>query len=179
VSTTRKLPRHGTRARYRLEIKPGPNGEKGIPCEPCKTANRKAAAAARASRAANKRRADMHIVDAPSADTIPDTDPDTPAAADDAKPEAGEMERAIEEGLAELDPTMRIPLQSAREVMVRQLAKDFDSLPAGAARQSVSKQLFEVMNSLRPEGSGDGNSAFDLYLEDLGSGPPSVPGRRA
>jgi hypothetical protein len=177
VSTTRPTPRHGTRARYRLEIKKGADGKPGIACDRCKAANAKAAAAARASRAANSRRARMHIVDG---DTRSDTAADTPEAPSlsDSEYVPGPMEEAIVADLDDLPADLKIAMHRSLRKLVVETARDYDRAEGiPSARAAASKQLEVLITKLRTKREGDGDSALDILLSEagFGSGPPSVP----
>lgn len=181
-SGTKPMPRHGTRARYRLEIKRGADGKPGVACDRCKAANAKAAATARASRAATARRAGMHIVPDPPADTGADTSPDTSTeslSSTDSTPTPGPMETAINLDIDEIPEEMRVPMHRSLAVLAIETARDYDKAETSAARVAASRQLKDLIASLRTRREGDASTALHAYLEDLGSGPPGLPGRSA
>ena len=179
VSTTKPTPRHGTRARYRLEIKKQHDGSRGVACDRCKAANSKAVAAARANRTASVKRAGLHIVDAPAEAPVADTPADTPAPdADEPKP--GPMELAIQQDINEIPEHLRVPMHRSLSVLAIETARDFDTSGESAtARNQARRELSDLISKLRTRRDGDGDTAVHAYLEDLGSGPPRVSGRGA
>lgn len=161
-----KLPAHGTRARYRLELKAGPGGKGGKPCDRCKAANAKAVATARANRNAKIQRSKLSLVpDVVSEDTIPDT---TEASDTSAPKPRNEMETAVRADLAEIGTDEQVPFHRSLAALALRMAQEIDAAETPTARSSASRQLFEVLKSLRTRKEGDGNTALDIVLSDFG-----------
>lgn len=177
MSSRQKLPPHGTPERYRLERKAGTT------CDRCKARMAALRKEQRANRSASEARARMHIVESPSDDTVNDTDP--PAQKSNPRSRTrrdqrtkGEMEKAVDEDIDEIDSSIQVPFHRSLSVLARQLARDIDepSTPANV-RSQYSRQLFEVLRSLRTQKEGDDNSAVAVALQatGFGSGPPKLP----
>ena len=163
------LPAHGTVRRYRLELK-----DAGA-CEKCRAANSRAKATERANRKARDQRSHMAIVpdpqDAPTDVGTNDT------ADDDAPPAPGEMEKAVTEDLDAIVSAERVQFHRSLSALALQLAREVDGTTSAVARSAASRQLFEVLKSLRSGKDSDDPSALDLYLDEFGV--PLVPGGAA
>jgi hypothetical protein len=179
MTARRPLPKHGTVARYRREVADAKAGKGNGPCERCRTANNARAKNARTNRAALERRANLKIVE-PVTD-----DGHAEQLEQDVKPRRrtqqpkhtiGLMEAAVDKDIAELDGGLAVPFHHSLTVLARQLAREVDepSTPANVRSQS-SRQLFEVLKSLRTQKEGDDNSAVAVALQASGFGLPLVP----
>lgn len=181
------VPKHGSLQRYRLELREQKAGRGKRPCDRCKAANNERARTARANRTAGQRRAKLSIVEdvtpaghtePPSRDTsVEDVNPREHTIRDPSKRRRiGEMEKAVEEDIAEIDAGMQVPFHRSLSVLAIQLAREIDE-PATPAntRSSASRQLFEVLRSLRTKKEGDDNSAVAVALQASGFGTPLVP----
>lgn len=165
------LPRHGTVARYRLELKTGKA------CDKCKAANSKARADYR--QRAKKPPARPHLTIVP--DTQTEDTPHTadtaepPAKGDDDKdPEPGPLEKALREDLATISEFERVPFFNSLSAIATERAKEADKSESATARSAATRQLFEVLKSLRSKKEGENSgSALDIVLEDFGL--PLVP----
>jgi hypothetical protein len=103
-----------------------------------------------------------------------------PAGVDDlSATEPGPMESAINQDIAEIPETMRVPMHRSLSVLAVQTARDFDTAESHTARASARRELADIIKSLRTRREGDGTTALDAYLEDLGTGAPQLPERRA
>jgi hypothetical protein len=89
------------------------------------------------------------------------------------------MTVAIRQDIAAIAAEMQVPMHHSLSVLAEQLAKDFDAADTHTARNNASRQLADIIKSLRTRREGDGSSAVHAYLEDLGSGPPGLSGRTA
>lgn len=182
-----QTPKHGSLQRYRLELREQKAGRGKGPCDRCKAANNERARAARANRATGTRRPALTIVEdvtpsghtaGPDADTpTQDVDPrEHTHRAPSKRRRIGEMEKAVDEDIREIDSAMQVPFHRSLSVLARQLAREIDepATPANA-RSSASRQLFEVLRSLRTKKEGDDNSAVAVALQASGFGTPLVP----
>ncbi|MEP6477838.1 MAG: hypothetical protein ABJB03_00475 [Rhodoglobus sp.] len=162
---SKKIPAHGTVARYRIELR-----NKTV-CEKCRAANSRARKVARDR--AKKAAGTGHLT------LVPDTQSEhTPPAADtqstdDAEPEPGPMETAVVEDLAEITAAEQVPFHRSLSALALVLAREADVAQSATARGGASRQLFEVLKSLRTRKEGDGNTALDIVLSDFGD--PLVP----
>lgn len=173
-------PKHGTVQRYRLELRLKKAGKGKGPCDRCRSANAERVKSIRANAEANRRRAEMAIVpDVTPDDHIDapvDDQPGTPRGVQTGKRRKGSMEVAVEQDIAEIDTTLQVPFHRSLSVLALQLAREIDetSTPAAQRNQS-SRQLFEVLKSLRTQKEGDDNSAVAVALQAAGFGLPLVP----
>lgn len=171
MSSRQKLPPHGTPERYRIERKTGTT------CARCKARMAALRKEQRANAAAAEARAQMHIVEPPSDDTVNDTKPATTRKNSPSdRRKVGEMETAVEKDIEEIDAGLQVPFHRSLSVLARQLARDIDepSTPPNV-RSQYSRQLFEVLRSLRTQKEGDDNSAVAVALQAAGFGVPLVP----
>jgi hypothetical protein len=173
-----KLPAHGTVQRYRLELADKKSGKGKGPCDRCRSANSERAKNARANAVAKTRRAQMAIVEPVTDSGHTDPAPEAPRPAAIKRRRIGVMERAVDQDIKEIDTGLRVPFHRSLSALARQLAREIDepSTPANARSQS-SRQLFEVLRSLRTQKEGDDDSAAALVLQAAGFGTPLVPGR--
>lgn len=170
-----KLPPHGTRQRYRIEIKPGPDGARGTPCDRCKAANTQASRDQRANRKAAAARAKFTVIDGES--NAADVDASTDASTPDKPPaEPGVMETAVRHDIDDIDAGLRVPFHRTLAALAIATAQEIDDPATSAtARNAARKQLFEVLRSLRTQKEGDDNDAVSVALEAIGFGVPLVP----
>jgi hypothetical protein len=177
VTSRPKLPAHGTIQRYRLELKAKSDGKGKGPCDRCRSANSDRVKTARTNAAARARRSQMSIVPDVTPDDHIESD-EAPKSGPQARRRIGAMERAVDADIKEIDSSLQVPFHRSLSVLARQLAKEIDepSTPAVARSQS-SRQLFEVLRSLRTQKEGDDNSAVAVALQatGFGSGPPRLP----
>lgn len=159
MTTPRKLPKHGTVPRYRIELK------QGTPCDKCRAAN---SLARRQYRAAAKKRSGPRILT-----LVPDTHPehtnevtaptsDQSSKNDDTDPALGDMETAVKADLAEKSST--VAFHRSLEAMALTLAREVDSAESKASKASSIKQMYEVLKALRGE-EGNGEQGTDALLE--------------
>lgn len=172
-------PKHGTVQRYRLELRLKKSGKGKGPCDRCRSANADRVKAIRANAEATRRRSEMTIVP----DVTPDEHTDV---ANDEKPaprgaqknrrRKGDMEVAVEKDIADIDSGLRVPFHRSLSVLALQLAREIDE-PSTAAnvKAQSSRQLFDVLKSLRTQKEGDDNSAVAVALQASGFGTPLVP----
>lgn len=179
--TARKMtPRHGTVQRYRLELKLKRDGKGPGPCDRCRAANAERVKSIRTNAEATRRRSEMAIVpDVTAADHIDEhseSEAPAPKGTQRGKRHKGQMELAVEEDIEEIDATLQVPFHRSLSVLAKQLAREIDepSTPAAQRNQS-SRQLFEVLKSLRTQKEGDDNSAVAVALQASGFGTPLVP----
>lgn len=176
MTSHQKPPRHGTLQRYRLELKLKREGKIDGPCDRCRAANAERVKTIRANAEATRRRSEMSIVPdvTPSEHTEPEPAPERTG--QQGKKFKGSMEVAVETDIAEIDTQLQVPFHRSLSVLALQLAREVDepSTPANARTQS-SRQLFEVLKSLRTQKEGDDNSAVAIALQAAGFGLPLVP----
>lgn len=180
MTSRQKPPRHGTVQRYRLELKLKRAGKIVGPCDRCRAANAERVKTVRANAEATRRRSEMSIVPdvTPSDHTDPDDAPEQPTSrrGQQNKKFVGAMETAVNADIDDIDSQLQVPFHRSLSVLARQLAREVDepSTPANVRTQS-SRQLFEVLKSLRTQKEGDDNSAVAIALQAAGFGLPLVP----
>lgn len=182
MTAPKKLPAHGTVARYRKEL------AAGKACDKCKAANSKARAGYRASKKSPSTRPNLTIVPDTQkpvtahtprtrkavTDSTPSADDETPP-----PPPPGTMQLAVVDDLKSIQTDEQVPFHKTLSALALQLSKEIDSAESATARSGASRQLFEVLKSLRTTKEGDGGSALDTALGDIGlpllpDGPPAV-----
>ena len=178
MTSSTKLPAHGTVQRYRHELKQKRDGKGKGPCDRCRSANSERAKAARTNAEASRRRSEMSIV--PDVTSAGHTDAHSPAT--DTKPagrrKVGVMEQAVTDDIAEIDEALQVPFHRSLSALALEMASEIDE-PAttASARRDARKLLFDVLRSLRTQKEGGDGSALTLLLEQAGFGDPLVPGR--
>lgn len=173
-------PKHGTVQRYRLELRLKKDGKGKGPCDRCRAANAERVKSIRANAEATRRRAEMTIVPDVTSDdhteAAIDEPPARPRGAQTGKRRKGEMEVAVEQDIEEIDSSLQVPFHRSLSVLALQLAREIDETSTPAAqRVQSSRQLFEVLKSLRTQKEGDDNSAVAVALQAAGFGVPLVP----
>lgn len=167
-----KLPAHGTARRYRLELKTGKA------CEKCRTAESRRRKDRRAEAARRAQHPGLHLVGdgRPNGQPLSTADIPLPMPGNDADEPAapGVMEKAVQDDILETAST--VAFHHSLETMALILAKEIDAPESKATKGASTKQLWEVLKSLRgQEGTDDGSieGVFGSFQGPVLSGMPA------